>query len=160
MRNCPTCGKKIGVKLFCYSSGSGCLTLTWREDTRQAQTVSKRVTRKQAERFLASKEGEHLVNWLPVEINGQWVLAGHVKRIAPNMLRMKGDTYRYTWNKADMGGEPCSVTVKVEFRMRVKGKAEWFELKNHSYLMQIYYFLKHEEQLKPQFKGFTQVKED
>lgn len=146
IKKCPHCGQRIRNKMHSYSSGSGCLTLTWREGTREAPTLSRVVTRADAERHLNSKENKHLVqrNWLPVFINGKWVLARHVKRTGPDRLRISGHTYRYSRD---------GFALTVTFKVRVRGKMVERTMPNESVRMVIRYFLEHEQELKPQFKG-------
>ena len=145
IKKCPHCGQRIRNKMHSYSSGSGCLTLVWRDGTREATALSRKVTRADAERYLNSKENEHLVqrNWLPVFIGGKWVLARHVKRTGPDRLRIGGHSYHYTLKDH---------ILRVTFKMRIDGKTIEREMPNESLRMVIRYFLEHEQELKPQLR--------
>jgi hypothetical protein len=153
MRYCEKCGHKIKAKLFCYSSGSGCLDMAWREDTQVCTTLSRKVTKRDCVRYLASEKGKHLVDWVPVFMEQRWVLVGRVKRTGPNRLKA-GDGSSYTYDfKHDECCLPAPFNTVFYFTMRVKGKNQQFELKNHSTLMVLRFFLNHEKELTPQFKA-------
>ena len=156
MKTCPHCGHKIRQKLLVYSSGDGCLTLTWREDTRYAPSTGRKVTKQDAIRGLTFED--HLAdrNWLPVLINGKWVLARHVKRIGPNRLRISGHSYDYKINmlRAD-SGRVEDYNLETTFK---RGKYPTQILKNGSIRMVIRFFLNHEMELKPFFKAHKVLK--
>lgn len=165
MKTCPHCGHKIRQKLHTYSSGDGCLTLTWREDTRNAPSSGRQVTRQDALRSLTSYENANLAarNWLPVLINGKWVLARHVKRIGPNRLRISGHSYDYKINmlRAD-SGRVEDYNLETTFKGWRLAKGSWKYptqvLKNGSIRMVIRFFLNHEMELKPFFKAHKVLK--
>lgn len=158
MKYCPYCCRKIRQKLHSYSSGDGCLTLTWREVTRESPSTGRIVTKQDAIRHLAAKENQLAKrNWLPVLINGRWVLARHVKRIGPNRLRISGHSYDYKINtKYFKSAEEANLTTT--FKIRANGKMNAIEMKNLSLRMVIRFFLNHEEILKPQFKDHKVIK--
>jgi hypothetical protein len=156
-KNCPHCGRKIRHFLQAYSSGDGCLSLTWREETKDQENTGRVVTKKQAERYLDREDNADLKerDWLPVFINNKWVLARHVKRIGPNKLRIGSHTYFYEvdmkgWDKVELAN------LTTTFKVRVGGK--WIEhpMVNQSLRMAIRYFLVHETELKPFFKDHKQ----
>jgi hypothetical protein len=159
MKTCPTCGHKIRQKLFCYFSGDGCFSLIWREMTKQENSTNRTVTEKDAIRYLHQKANKHLVNrnWLPAFINGRWVLARHVKRIGPNRLRINGHSYDYKLKRPSKLGKVFGPDLTVTFKM---GRNCEIEMKNMSIRAEIIYFLDHEEELKPFFKGHKVVASD
>jgi hypothetical protein len=169
MKTCSHCGHKIRQKLHSYSSGNGCLTLTWREDTSEGVSTSRKVTKRDVERLLASKFEKHLAdrNWLPVFINGKWVLARHVKRIGPNRLRISGHSVDYAVDTRFKNSRFSAFVEEVDlvsafveevdlvttFKVKRNGKTIDSPMLNSSIRMVIRFFLNHEEELKPYFKG-------
>jgi hypothetical protein len=154
MRYCEKCGHKIKAKLCCYSSGSGALDLVWREDTQAGITLSRKVTKQDCVRYLASERGKHLTDWVPVLMEQRWALVCMVKRTGKNRLKIGDGSYTYElkcppdcqWHKSDCyQATACNTTFY--FTMRVKGKNRKFELKNYSTIMVLRYFLNHEKEL-------------
>lgn len=169
---CSFCGRKLIQKIESYSSGDGCLSLTWRyvlntccpRSAKQALLASspgRKVTKRDAERYLTSKEGKHLAdrNWLPVFINQRWVLARHVKRIGPSRLRISGHSYDYkidtTVYKFSRVEEANLITT---FKVRRNWKTSDFPMLNGSIRMVIRFFLNHGEELQPFFKNHKVIK--
>jgi hypothetical protein len=162
MKLCPTCNQKIKETLESYSSGSGCLSLTWRYNIKNSPSSTRTVTHKDAIRHLVKEYHLANRNWLPVFVNDRWALARHVKRLGPNRLGISGHSYTYeidtTHFKDFKFKDVNEVNLKTWFTMRVGGKTKQFELFNLSTRMAIRFFLNHEKQLKPQFKGHKVIK--
>jgi hypothetical protein len=136
------------------------LTLTWREvgpGNSSGDSTGRIVTKQDAIRHLKLKENESLVkrNWLPVIINGCWVLARHVKRLGPNRLRISGHSYDYEIHEGNgpLGDRIEDYNLVTTFKARLGGKVVNKTMLNGSVRMVIRFFLNHEEVLKPQFAG-------
>jgi hypothetical protein len=159
---CKECGRKYKMKLFTYSSGSGCLSLTWRFTDKNGTSANRKVTLADARRYLASKDGEHLVNWVPCYIENRWQLVHYVKRTGPNRLRIDGESYEYAHNiqpAMPLPGYIGEGNLTTTFKMRVKGKLQTFDMKNLSLRMAICFFLNNEKILAPFFKGYVTLEE-
>jgi len=157
MKSCPHCGRTIRATLNTYSSGDGCLSLAWiYEEGNKTTTANRRVTLVDVCRFLKRKDQQHLVkkNWLPALINKRWVLARHVKRTGPNRLNISGHSYTY-----EITGQASTGRVEACY-LRVWFKAASLRptVLNQSILMVIRYFLNHEKELTPVFRGHKVIK--
>jgi hypothetical protein len=134
------------MKLHSYASGDGSLSLTWLDDNNLS--TGRKVTRRDAERHLNTKDAEHLKRgvWEPKNSNGNWILVRKVTRINHHMLRVEGDHGGEFWYSIDPtychGRHLGYAALKAWFKMPDSDK--WWELKNQSLIAVICYFLSNE----------------
>ena len=127
---CPHCKRPFKLYLKTYSSGDGSLNLIWQYNDPASKTASKKVTKKDAQKYL-QKEGKHLENWVPVLINNRWILVKIVHRTGKNRVRVDGQTYYYEWDKTIHGDAydgNVKITFKSTFRIYLKIKVNLLKL--------------------------------